>query len=224
MWVRPRRTHHIQRYREIARILARHGLGWLVMQLGLGDLISFHRGLLGHPQRQVPYTQPEHVRMALEDLGTTFIKLGQILSTRPDLVPSDYIVQFGKLPDSAPPIPYSQVAEVIQHELGAPPEEIFKTFDVLPQASASIGQVHMVRLPDDTPVVVKVQRPGVEVQVEQDLEVLTDLAHLAAQRTALGEYLDIEGWVEEFAFPLRNELDYTREGQNADRIRWSGRS
>jgi len=157
--------------------------------------------------------------MALEDLGTTFIKLGQILSTRPDLMPPEYIAQFSRLQDSVPPFPYSQVAEVIQHDLGNPPEKIFKTFDVQPRASASIGQVHTARLHDDTPVVVKVQRPRVEALVEQDLKVLSDLSRLAARHTELGAYYDVEGWVEEFAFILRNELDYTYEGHNADRIR-----
>lgn len=215
----PRQIRHLRRYREIVGTLVRHGLAWLVVQLGLGDLIPFHRGLLGHTQRQEPYTPPEHVRMALEELGTTFIKLGQVLSTRPDLVPSDYLVELNKLQDSAPLVPYTQIAEVIQQELGTSPEKIFKTFEVQPRASASIGQVHAACLPDGTPVVVKVQRPGVEAQVERDLEVLSDLAYLAAHRTTLGTLYDIEGWVEEFAFTLRNELDYTREGHNADRFR-----
>lgn len=214
-----KRTPHLKRYREIAIILSRHGLGWLALQLNLGSLIPFHWGLLGHPKRKEPYTQAEHMRMALEDLGTTFIKLGQILSTRPDLVPPEYIAQFSKLQDSAPSLPYSQVAEVIERELGARPEKIFKTFDIQPLASASIGQVHTALLHDSTPVVVKVQRPGVEALVDQDLEVLGDLARFAVQHTTLGSYYDIEGWVEEFAFILRNELNCTREGQNADRIR-----
>ena len=102
------------------------------------------------------------MRMALEDLGATFIKLGQILSTRPDLVPPEYIAEFSKLQDSAPPFSYDQAAEVVQRELGRPPEKIFKTFNTQPLASASIGQVHEALLHDDTPVVVKVQRPGVE--------------------------------------------------------------
>lgn len=219
MLIRQRRTRHLNRYREIATILARHGLGWLALELNLGGLIPFHWGLLGHPRREEPYTQAEHLRMALEDLGTTFIKLGQILSTRPDLMPPEYIAQFSRLQDSVPPFPYSQVAEVIQHDLGNPPEKIFKTFDVQPRASASIGQVHTARLHDDTPVVVKVQRPRVEALVEQDLKVLSDLSRLAARHTELGAYYDVEGWVEEFAFILRNELDYTYEGHNADRIR-----
>lgn len=219
MLMRQKQARHFKRYREIAAILARHGLGWLAIQLKLGGFIPFHWGLLGHPRRKEPYTQAEHMRMALEDLGTTFIKLGQILSTRPDLVPPEYIIQFSKLQDSAPPFSYAEAAEVIQQELDAPPDKIFKAFDAQPRASASIGQVHNARLKDDTPIVVKVQRPGVEALVEQDLQVLGDLARFAAQHTTLGFYYDIESWIEEFAFILRNELDYTREGHNADRIR-----
>jgi ubiquinone biosynthesis protein len=214
-----KQTRHFKRYREIATILARHGLGWLALELNLGGLIPFHWGLLGHPKRKEPYTQAEHIRMALEDLGATFIKLGQILSTRPDLVPVEYVTEFIKLQDSAPPFPYTQVAEVIRSELGSPPEKIYKTFNDDPLASASIGQVHEALLHDNTVVVVKVQRPGIEVLVEQDLDILADLARLAEQRTSLGAHYDISGWVEEFAFLLRNEMDYNREGQHADRIR-----
>src|SRR4030066_1120010 len=219
MLFKQKQTRHLKRYREIATILARHGLGWLALQLSLGGLIPFHRGLLGHPKRKEPYTQAEHMRMALEDLGATFIKLGQIMSTRPDLVPPEYVEQFSKLQDSVPPFSYSQGIEVIQGELGNLPEKIFKTFDVQPRASASIGQVHNARLKDDTPVVVKVQRPGVENLVERDLEVLSDIARLAEEHTTLGANYDITGWIEEFAFMLRNELDCTSEGHNADRIR-----
>jgi len=219
MILRQRHPKHLKRYREIAAILARHGLGWLAIQLNLGALIPFHWGLLKHPRREEPYTQPEHIRMALEDLRTTFIKLGQILSTRPDLIPPEYVTEFSKLQDSAPPIPLIEVNEAINRELGMPPEKIFKTFDTEPRASASIGQVHAALLHDGTPVVVKVQRPGVETLVDQDLEVLRDISHFAERHTAWGALYDIQGWLEEFAFILRNELDYTREGQNADRIR-----
>jgi len=100
-------------------------------------------------------------------------------------MPPEYIAQFSRLQDSVPPFPYSQVAEVIQHELGNPPEKIFKTFDVQPRASASIGQVHTAHLHDDTPVVVKVQRQGVEDLVKNDFEVLYDLARLASQHSKL---------------------------------------
>lgn len=219
MVIKQKGTRHVKRYREIATILARHGLGWLALELNLGGFIPFHWGLLKHPRRAEPYTQAEHVRMALEDLGPTFIKLGQILSTRPDLIPPEYVAEFSKLQDAAPPIPFSQVSEVITKELGQPPDKIFKTFEVEPRASASVGQVHAARLHDDAAVVVKVQRPGVETLVEEDLEVLGHIALFAERYTKWGASYDLQGWLEEFAFTLRNELDYTREGHNADRIR-----
>jgi ubiquinone biosynthesis protein len=215
----PFRHRHLGRYREIAGILARHSLGWLALELGLGDLIPFERGLLGHPRREERYTRPEHFRMALEDLGTVFIKLGQVLSTRPDMLPPDYVTEFARLQDAAPAVPYPAIAAVIQAEMGAPPEVVYSEFDPTPRASASIGQTHAARLADGARVIVKVQRPGVEQAVERDLAVLADLARLAAARTRLGDIHDLEDWVAEFAFTLRNELDYMREGHNADRFR-----
>lgn len=208
-----------RRLRQIVSTMARHGFGFLVVQLGLERLVPFQRGLLGHAKRPQPYTRPEHLRLAVEELGTTFIKLGQVLSTRPDLLPADYVAELRKLQDAAPSVPYDAVAEVIHRELGAPPEEIFQEFDRLPTASASIGQVHRAVLPGGEEVVVKVQRPGVEVVVERDLEILLDLARLAAERTAWGARYDLVGLVEEFGFTLLEELDYTREGRNADRFR-----
>ena len=102
----PGRVRHLSRYREIAAILARHGLGWVVAQLGLGDLVPFQRGWFGHPPRETPYTQAEHFRMAFEDLGVTFIKFGEILSTRADLLPAAYVAEFSKLQDATPPVSY----------------------------------------------------------------------------------------------------------------------
>lgn len=170
-------------------------------------------------KRPEPYTQAEHLRLAMEDLGTTFIKLGQILSTRPDLLPPAYIAQFSLLQDSARSISYAQVREIVETELGRPLGNAFKSFDAEPRASASIGQVHAARLINGLPVVVKVQRPGVEALVEEDLEILRNLARTASKRTEFGAYYDLEGWVEEFAFVMLNELDYIPEGRNADRIR-----
>lgn len=214
-----RNRRHLSRYRQIAATLTRHGLGWVALDLGLGALIPFHKGLLGHPQRDEPYTRPEHFRMVLEELGVVFMKLGQVLSTRPDMLPPAYITEFARLQDAAPPVPYREIAAVIAAELGAPPETIYAEFEPAPRASASIGQAHAARLADGTPVIVKVQRPGVADVVEKDLAVLADLAHLAATRMGFGEYYDLEEWVAEFAHTLRNELDYTREGNNADRLR-----
>jgi ubiquinone biosynthesis protein len=206
------------RYRQIAETLARHGLGYLVGVLGLERFIPFHRGLLGHPRRGLPYTRPEHLRLAFEDLGTTFIKLGQILSTRADLVPPDYQAELAKLQDAAPPVPTEEVQEVIVSELGGPIAELFATFDPVPLAAASIGQAHAATLHDGTEVVVKVRRPGVVELVEADLEILQNLATSANQRWELAADYDLVGLAQEFAQTLRAELDYLREAGNAERF------
>lgn len=206
------------RARQIAEVLGRHGLGYLVGMLGLERFVPFHRGLLGHPRRVEPYTRPEHIRMALEDLGAAWIKLGQILSTRADLLPPEYQAELSKLQDAAPPVPVEAVRAVIATELGRPPEEVFARFDPTPLAAASIGQAHAATLFDGTEAVVKVRRPGVVEQVEQDLELFLNLAAAASRRWELAEEYDLVGLAEEFAQTLRAELDYLREGRNAERF------
>ncbi|MBI4317202.1 MAG: AarF/ABC1/UbiB kinase family protein [Chloroflexi bacterium] len=202
----------------MVRILFRHGFGYLVNQLGLGHLVPFHWGLLGHPRRARPYTQAEHLLLAFEELGATFIKLGQILSTRSDLLPPDFITELSKLQDAVPPEPIALIEAQIAQELGGPARALFASFDSDPLGSASIGQVHAATLVTGEEVVVKVQRPGVAQLVEADLAVLMDFARLAQARTVWGQIYDLPGMVEEFAWTLRAELDYIREGRNAERI------
>lgn len=208
----------LDRYRQVVQILVRHGFGYLVNQLGLEHLMPFHWGLLGHRRRPLPYTQAEHLRLAFEELGTTFIKLGQILSTRADLLPPDFVTELAKLQDAVPPDPVEVIERQIDQELGQPPARLFARFEPEPLGSASIGQVHAATLPTGETVVVKVQRPGVEHLVEADLAILMDLARLAQARTPWGQLYDLPGMVEEFASTLRGELDYQREGRNAERI------
>ncbi len=208
----------LERSRQIANILVRHGLGYLVGVFGLERFVPFHRGLLKHPRRAEPYTQPEHVRMALEELGATFIKLGQILSTRTDLLPPEYLAEFAKLQDAAPTTSIERVQETLLAELGKPIEEVFVTFEPLPLAAASIGQAHAATMPDGTEVVVKVRRPGVVEQVEEDLEILQNLATTASRRWEFASQYDLVGLIQEFAETLRAELDYLREGRNAERF------
>ncbi|HTQ11231.1 MAG TPA: AarF/ABC1/UbiB kinase family protein [Fimbriimonadaceae bacterium] len=163
-------------------------------------------------------TQPERLRLALEELGPTFIKLGQMLSTRPDLLPPDYIVELSKLQDHAPTVPYDEIASIVRREFGEEPGAVFPSFEVQPRAAASIAQVHSAKLPDGAPVVVKVRRPHIEAQVEQDLTILGQVARFLAQNAEFGKRLDLESLADEFSTTLRNELDFTREGQNAERI------
>lgn len=207
-----------RRYRKIATVLARHGLGYLVDALGLDRFVPFHRGLLGHPRRETPYTRPEHVRMALEELGAVATKLGQILSTRPDLLPPEYLAELARLQDAAPSGPFEDIRAVIETELGRPLEEAYERFEPIPLAAASIGQAHAARLPGGEEVVVKVRRPGIVEQVREDLEILRNLAASASRRWEAASRYDLEALAEEFSDTLLGELDYLREARNAERF------
>lgn len=213
-----RKHTHRERYRQIAHTLARHGLGYLVGVLGLERFVPFHKGLMKHPKRLQPYTPPEHVRMALEELGATFIKLGQMLSSRTDLLPPDYQTEFVRLQDAAPTIPFEQMQVAVLRELGQPLDAHFTSFDPVPLAAASIGQAHTATLPDGTEVVVKIRRPGVVEQIEEDLTILHTLALTASQRWDLAEQYDVVALTDEFGQTLRAELDYLQEGHNAERF------
>lgn len=206
------------RYGRIAEILGRHGLGFIIGAAGLQRWLPVHHGLLGHEARDQPYTNPEHLRLALEQLGPTFIKLGQILSTRPDLLPDPYRRELANLQDSAPPVSSAVIAELIEHELGDRASNLFAVFDDTPLASASLGQAHAGTLHDGSDVVVKIRRPRVVEQVEDDLEVLRNLvAHASRHWEAAADY-DLEGIADEFAITLRAELDYLHEARNAERF------
>ncbi len=209
-----RGVRHLRRFQQIAQILVRHGFGELVDLLGAVPPISSR--LL---RRRVITGTPQRLRMALEELGPTFVKLGQVLSTRPDLLPPPYIAELAKLQDTVPPAPWEPVRAQLEAELGAPMEEVFATFDPEPLAAASLAQVHAATLPDGPEVVVKVQRPNVEAVISVDLDILADGARLLQERTPLGEIYDLPGIVEEFTATLRAELDFYREGHNADRFR-----
>jgi ubiquinone biosynthesis protein len=211
-----RNNQHFERSRNIAQVLGRHGLGYLISVLGLERVLPFGRPLVSvHPGAP---TRPEHVRMALEEMGTTFIKLGQLLSTRADLLPPDYQAELAKLLDAASPVPSDEIKRTIEEELGQPADSVFACFDPEPLAAASIGQAHAARLKDGTEVVVKVRRPGVVEQVEEDLNILQHLATTAARRWDFAAHYDVVGLAREFAQTLLAELDYVREGHNAERF------
>ncbi len=210
---------NIGRKAQIAKILAKHGFGFLVEKIGLGKFVPFHWGILGHPRRRERYSAPEHLRMAFEELGPTFIKLGQILSTRPDLLPEEYIEELSKLQDRIPPCPVEDIERVIEEEFGRPISEIFREFERTPLASASIGQVHRAVLKDGRRVVAKVQKPGVKKQIERDLEIIEELVKTLSEHWEITQRWDLEGLYEEFSYTLRNELNYEREGRNAETFR-----
>jgi len=213
-------VRHLRRYREIARVFLKHGFGFAFDHLGPGWR-PLRRAL--RPRRAAAPLLPApdlavHFRQALEELGPTFVKFGQILSTRPDLLPPPYIAELSKLQDTVPPAPWEAIRDVLTQELGRPPEEVFATIDPQPIAAASLAQVHAATLADGEEVVIKVQRPNILATIATDLEILAALAK-AAQATALGQIYDFVAIADDFAFTLRNELDYRREGRNADRFR-----
>ena len=206
------------RYRQIAEVLTRHGLGFLVGVTGLARWIPIRHGAHGQERRRQPYSTPEHLRRALEELGPTFIKLGQLLSTRSDIVPASYLTELARLQDRAPAIPLPTVESLIEQELGAPPDDIFARFEAVPLACASIGQAHLATLEDGTEVVVKVRRPNIHAIVETDLDILQNLANQANRRWAVAANYNLPGLVAEFSVSLRRELDYMTEGRNAERF------
>ena len=174
-----KRYKHFARYREIANILVRHGFSYLVHQLGLSEFLSLRRRLKTTPEAEQRVKErlspPVRLRLVLQELGPTFIKLGQVLSTRGDLLPPEYIAELERLQDQVPPFSFPEVRDLIRMELGLSLEEIFANFETAPLAAASIGQVHRGTLRDGTPVVVKVQRPGIEKILATDVEILHDI-------------------------------------------------
>lgn len=207
------------RTRQIIEILSRNGLGFLVGSLSaVGHMAVRSPAHGGKSRPQKGRTPPERFRQAIEELGPTFIKLGQILSTRGDLLPQPYLDELAKLQDSAPPVPSEQIRAILHEELERPLEEVFASFDMTPLASASIGQAHAATLADGTDVVVKLRRPGVVEQVDEDLHILLDLALKASRHWRAARDYDLLAIAYEFAQTLRAELDYLREGRNVERI------
>jgi ubiquinone biosynthesis protein len=215
----PRWRQRYRRYRRIAVILSRHGLGAVATGLGMGFLVPFHRGILGHRSQLSPYTRAQHVRLALEELGTAAIKLGQILSTRPDLLPPELMLELEKLRNNVPPAPTASIAATLAAEWGRNHDQVLSWLDPVPLASASIGQVHAARLHDGTEVVVKVRKPGVREEVETDLDILSRIAARIALVDHAEHGYDVEELAADFAWTLRSELDYTLEARNADQLR-----
>lgn len=218
MWPLVRQARYLRRYRQIAQVLVRHGFGYLVDQLGLGSLLSLPGRVFRQPPPD-PLSGPERLRHALAELGPTFVKLGQMLSTRPDLLGPAWILELNKLQDTVPPFPYEVAAATIEAELGRPVEALFRSLTPEPLAAASLGQAHAAVLPDGAQVVVKVQRPDIEQVVAVDLAILNELAALAQQRSELGKQYDLVELAWEFGATLRAELDYRREARNAERFR-----
>lgn len=208
---------HSERYREIAAILLDEGFGYVLAQLGLGRFAPV-RSRLPHT-RGDEASVPARVRRTLERLGPTFVKAGQVLSTRPDLVPPEYVLEFRKLQDAVAPVPFDEIRPVLESELGETLGQVFASLDAVPLAAASIGQVHPAVTHDGREVIVKVQRPNVRSVIETDLDILRTQAQFVERHTAWGSAYNVAENADEFARVLRAELDYIAEARNAERFR-----
>jgi ubiquinone biosynthesis protein len=192
------------RLSEIAQVAVRHGFGYA---------IDGHKAADASAEGTA---RGRHLREMLDELGPTFVKFGQLLSTRPDVVPPDIIVELRGLQDDVRPFPYSDVEQTISEDLGQPIERLFTEFDPEPLAAASIGQVHRATLPNGRRVVVKVQRPDAPRKIEADLTLMYQAARLAKERIRALDFIDVNEIVDEFGRSIRQELDYRLEARNAE--------
>src|SRR6478736_9539252 len=213
-------TRSISRLSEIAQVMVRHGFGYFLEAHKLSDLLpgrsAEDRLANVAAEHGAASARGQHLREVLDELGPTFVKFGQLLSTRPDVVPPDIVVELRALQDDVRPVPFEDIRRVIEGELGNTLERLFTEFDPVPVAAASIGQVHQATLPNGRRVAVKVQRPGAARQVEADIVLLYQAARLARERIRALDFVDARQLVDEFARSIRKELDYRQEGRNAE--------
>ncbi|HZI63887.1 MAG TPA: AarF/UbiB family protein [Thermoanaerobaculia bacterium] len=200
---------NLKRYKDIARLLVKYGRAAAIERSELDQLVA-------DPDVAGDTAEPKAEELAndLEALGPTFVKLGQILSTRADLLPVSYLEALSRLQDNVDPFPFAEVEAIVQQELGVRLSKAFAEFDPQPLAAASLGQVHRAALRDGRAVAVKVQRPGIRETIAEDLEALAQAAELADKHTAIGRRYRFSELVEEFRRSLVRELDYRQEAEN----------
>ncbi len=215
-----RTYRNLGRYRQILSVLFKYGFGEFIDTLKIEQYLEISLPMLFKKEQKVveKLGRPERIRRVLEELGPTFIKFGQILSTRPDLIPLEYLKELAKLQDEVPSFSYEEVCEVIARELGQPPDLVFQSFEKRPFAAASIGQVHRARLPNNEDVVVKVQRPGIQEIIETDLEIMLHLASLMERHLEEFEVQRPTRIVSVFARSIEKEINYLLEASNIERF------
>jgi len=201
---------HVKRYKEICVLLLKYGRSDLASAIDLGE--SFGGEQL--PTRTADGAPPDELAADLEAMGPTFVKLGQVLASRPDLLPEPYLKALSRLQDDVKPFPFEDVEKIVSEELGVRLSKAFARFDAKPIAAASLGQVHAAALRDGRPVVVKVQRPNIAPQIADDFEVLTQIADFIDAHTEFGRRYRLLDMLEEFRLALRHELDYEHEARN----------
>lgn len=209
----------LKRVREIIRVMANYQFSNLLERSGLKKRLFIPYSDSRDLEDELDKTAPERFRLVLEDLGTTFIKLGQVLSTRPDLVGKDVADELAKLQDEVPPSSFESVRSVVEEDLGDSLENIFQDFHETPLASASIAQVHQAKLKDGTEVAIKVQRKEINEQIHKDIVIMRYLARQASRRIKNLKYYNLPGIVDEFQRVIEKEMDFEQESRNIARFR-----
>lgn len=214
-----RRYSMVKRYGIIIDTLIKYGFGYFVDQMGIRPLGSFRSRFKGRFAFPPPSSGPERVRKVLEELGPTYVKFGQLMSMRQDLVPKEYAEEFAKLQNEVPPFSFDEVERIVEEEFGEKVENIFLSFDRNSIAAASIGQVHRAKLLDGTEVVVKVQRPGIRKIIGSDLDILYSMARFAEEHVEEAKLYSPVEVVDEIYHSIHAEMDYTQEARNIERFR-----
>ncbi len=210
-------VRRLGRISEISQVAAKHGFGYFFEAHGPGAFLSRRQHEIA-PEPDEGSTRGQRLRQMLDELGPTFVKFGQLLSTRPDVVPPDIVFELKALQDDVTPFSFEEARQVIREDLGLTVEQLFLEFDETPIAAASIGQVHRAVLPNGRRVAVKVQRPEAPRQIEADLELMYQVARLVRERVKALEFIDTVALVDEFARTIRQELDYRMEARNAEQF------
>ncbi len=208
----------MKRYRQIINILARYGFSEVLVKFNKKGVLKWTPFSRRRFIYDVNAKSSYRLRLALEELGPAFIKIGQLLSTRSDVIPEDFIVELSKLQDDVTPVPAEQVVELIESELGISVDDEFAFFDMEPYAVASIGQVHKAVLATGEEVVVKIKKPGIDALIRQDLAILKDMAYLFENNTPWGKSYHVTDLAGEIENSVIDELDYKNEGRNTERF------
>jgi ubiquinone biosynthesis protein len=218
-WNLNRRYRHIQRYRKIAEVLIKNGFGYLIDSLDLYQFLPLTKRFNMEAQETNELSRAKRLRLVLEELGPTFIKMGQLLSTRPDLIPPNYIEELVKLQDDVSSFPFKEVLKQLEKELPRPHYEIFSRIEEEPLAAASIGQVHEAYLHGGERVVIKVQRPDIQQIIRTDVDIILNLASVLERRVFADEFLSPVKLAEEFDRLIEKELNYKIEGKNITKFK-----
>ena len=214
-----RRARSLRRYRQIVAILLKYGFGQILDRMRIFPRLRLRKKTLERAEGLERLTYAQRIRLALEELGPTFVKLGQVLSMRPFLIPLDLVLELTKLQDQVGPFPFAQVKQIVEEELEAPLEEHFSSFDTVPIASASLSQVHKAMTKEGQTVVVKVQRPGIRQTIDADMEILKDLVNLLEKYVPESKQYDPRGIRDELGKSIRREIDFHNEARNIEVFR-----